>query len=70
MNAIGLALEHQDYAIGAETQVPGRTHPTRRVGVTLTRGARTFEDIPFLVVESRNGSWLIEEIGLDQMTSR
>ena len=70
MNAIALALEHQDYEIGAETQVTGRTHPTRRIGVTLTRGTSRFADVPFLVVESGNGSWLIEEIGLDQMTGR
>ena len=70
MNAIATALEHDDYRLGAESQVPGRTYPTRRVGVDLIRGTRTFEDVGFLVVETRDGSWVIEEIGLDQVTGR
>jgi hypothetical protein len=70
MNAIAVVLEHDDYSIGAETMVPGRTHPTRRVGVDLIRGETTYEDVPFLVVETRSGSWIVEEIGLDQITSQ
>ncbi len=70
MAAIAEILQHDDYEIGAETREPGRTHPTQRVNVTMEQGRQTFEDVPFLVVQSNNGSWLIEEIALDQVTSR
>lgn len=70
MNAIALVLQHDDYVIGAETMVPGRSHPTRRVGVDIVQGQHTSEDVPFVVVESRSGAWLVEEIGLDRVTGR
>ena len=70
MNAIAAILSHDDYEIGSETREPGRTHPTQRIHVTLTDGDQVHEDVPFLVVQSRNGSWLIEEIALEEITSR
>lgn len=70
MSAIASILEHDDYEIGAETREPGRTHATRRINVTVVQGARRHEDVPFLVVETGDGAWLIEEIALDRITSR
>jgi hypothetical protein len=70
MSAIAEIMQHDDYEIGAETREPGRTHPTQRVNVTIEQGAQTYDDVPFLVVQSNNGSWLIEEIALERLTSR
>lgn len=68
MNALALILRHDDYRILSERPVPGRVHPTSRVGVTLVRGNRTVDDVPFLVVRSRSGRWLVEEIDLERIT--
>lgn len=68
MNAIALILRHNDYRIRGERDVPGRTSPTTRVGVDLVQGSTTHSDVPFVVVRTRDGRWLIEQIGLEQVT--
>lgn len=70
MSAIASIVQHDDYEIGEQSREPGRTYPTQRVNVTLVQGSRRSEDVPFLVVETGNGAWLIEEIALEQITSR
>lgn len=69
MNTIALILEHDDYRIRSESSVAGRRHPTTRLGVDLERGERRFDNVPFVVVRSTEGRWLIEEIGLDRITA-
>lgn len=70
MSAIAAILAHDDYEIGAEALEPGRTNPTQRISVTLVQGDNTYENVPFLVVQSNDGAWLVEEIALEQITSR
>ncbi len=69
MDAIALVLRHEDYTVASEAAVPGRTHPTSRVGVDLTVGGRSIKDVPFVVVRTGEGRWLVEEIGLAKITS-
>ncbi len=69
MNAIAMILRHDDFEILSESRVPGRRHPTIRIGVTLVQGERRYPDVPFLVVESSQGRWLVEEIGLERITT-
>jgi hypothetical protein len=69
MNAIALILRHDDYAVRSEGSVPGRTRPTTRVGVDLDQGPSRYPDVPFVVVQTRDGRWLVEEIGLERITS-
>lgn len=68
MAAIATILRHDDYRIVSEGQTPGRRDPTYRVGVTLTQGPRQVQDVPFLVVRSGEGRWLVQEIALDRVT--
>ncbi len=68
MDAIALVLRHDDYRILSEERVAGREHPTTRVGVSLTLGEREFSDVPFVCVQTGEGAWLVEEIGLTQIT--
>jgi len=70
MDALSRILRHEDYSIGSETMVPGRTEPTSRVGVTLVIGGQEVQDVPFVVVRSGEGRWFIEEIGIDRITNR
>jgi hypothetical protein len=70
MNAIALVVQHDDYRVRSESPVPGRDRPTTRVGVDIERGSEEFSDVPFLVVQTSDGRWLVEEIGLEQLTAQ
>ena len=65
MDAIASILLHQDYQITSERRVAGRTSPTTRVLVNMrtTRGVN-IPDLPFVVVQTDGGRWLIEEVDL------
>lgn len=68
LNTIAQILEHDDYRLRGESSLAGRRAPTRTITVDLERGGRTFEAVPFVVVRSENGQWLVEEVGLDRIT--
>jgi hypothetical protein len=62
MDALAQILRHDDYRLRSESAVAGRTSPTSRIGVDLTRAGSLYADIPFLVVQTPDGRWLVEEI--------
>lgn len=68
MNTIALILRHDDYQLGQDQTVPARQHPTTMVPVTLVQGQTRIQGIPFTVVRSGNGRWLIEQIDLERIT--
>jgi hypothetical protein len=68
MATIADILRHQDYRIVSDRLEPGRRHTTNRVGVDITRGGALVRDVPFLVVRSREGRWLVQEIDLQRLT--
>ncbi len=70
MDAIAGILRHDDYEVVSESSVPGRVHPTTRVGVDIVVRGDTIRDVPFVVVRSGGGRWLVEEVGLDRITGR
>lgn len=69
MNAIAIALQHDDYRIRSEASVPGRVRPTTRIGVDIDQGGETFADVGFNVVQSTDGRWLVEDIDLAAVTA-
>ncbi len=70
MNTIALVLEHRDYRLGADARVPGREHLTASIPVALVlRDGRQVGEVPFLVVQSKSGQWLIEQIALERVTN-
>jgi hypothetical protein len=68
MDAIAAILRYQDYSVVTENPVPGRVDPTSRVGVNLVIQGRDYMDVPFLVVKTGGGRWLVEEIDLTKVT--
>jgi hypothetical protein len=68
MATLSDVLRHQDYKIASERLEPGRRHVTNRIGVDLMREGRVIQDVPFLVVRTGAGSWLIEQIDLERIT--
>jgi len=67
MAAIAEILRHEDYEITGEEREPGREYPTTRVTVTLTKDGRPIPGIPFLVVRSEAGGWLVEQVDLQHV---
>ena len=70
MDAIASVVRHQDYRIEREEAVAGRTSPTRRVLVDLEIEGRQVSDAPFVVVQTGEGRWLVEEVPLEIIMGR
>ncbi len=70
MDTLARVLQHRDYRIVGESQVPGREHPTTRVGVDLTIGNEVVPNVAFHVVQTREGRWMVQEIDIEAITNR
>jgi hypothetical protein len=70
MDAIASVVQHQDYRIVREEPVAGRTSPTRRVLVDFDMGSRSVAAAPFVVVQTGEGRWLVQEVPLETMMGR
>jgi hypothetical protein len=68
MDAIAQIIRHEDYIVVSEANVPGRINPTTRIGVDMRVEGRDITDVPFVVVRTDEGRWLVEEIGLTRIT--
>jgi len=69
MDVIAQIIRHEDYTIVSEASVAGRTAPTTRIGVDMRVNGRDISDVPFIVVRTSEGVWLVEEVGLEQIMS-
>jgi hypothetical protein len=67
MAAIAEVLKHEDYKIQGDSREPGREFPTTRVIVSLTKQGKQIADIPFLVVQTSKGGWLVEQVDLEKV---
>jgi len=67
MDAIASIIQHDDYRIVREESVAGRTYPARRVFVDLTLENRTAAGMPFIVVQTGEGRWLVEQVPLERI---
>ena len=70
MDLLAQVLTHEDYTIASEANVPGRSHPTTRIGVDMTVRGQRYTDVPFIVVRGGENRWFIEEIGLERITGQ
>ena len=70
MDAIASILRHQDYRIVREERVAGRQAPTTRILVDMTIQGQPVPGVPFVVVQTGRGRWLVQEIGLEQAMAR
>lgn len=67
MDAIASIIRHDDYRIAREESVAGRTSPARRVIVDLTIDGEAVNAIPFIVVRTSEGRWLVEQVPLERI---
>jgi hypothetical protein len=65
MDAIPSIIQHTDYRIDREESVAGRTSPARRVIVDLTIEGEAVNAMPFVVVRTSEGRWLVEQVPLE-----
>lgn len=70
MDAIASVVRHEDYRIVREEPVAGRNSPTRRVLVDMTVSGRAVSAAPFVVVQTGEGRWLVEEVPLETIMGR
>lgn len=68
MAALADILRHDDYRIVSEAREPGRSHPANRIGVNITQGSRVVRDVGFVVVQTEEGRWLVENIDVKKVT--
>jgi len=67
MDAIASIIQHDDYRIVREESVAGRTRPARRVFVDLTIEGGSATGMPFVVVQTGEGRWLVEQVPLERI---
>lgn len=70
MFLISRILQHRDYRISGERAVPGRSREAIEVNVRITTMNEGPVDVPFTVVQTSRGDWLIENIALERITMR
>ena len=65
---IASILVHEDYRIVGESRVAGRVAPTQRVLVDMTTdGGTAVAGVPFVVVRTGDGRWLVEQVDLQRI---
>lgn len=67
MDAIARVLRHEDYKIVREESVAGRLGEATRVFVDLTVEGELVKDVPFVVVRTSDGQWLVEQVDLEKV---
>jgi hypothetical protein len=60
-------LRHTDYSIMGEQIVAGRRDEATQLNVRMVINGATHQ-VPFIMVRTDNQNWLIENIGIDQVT--
>ena len=63
MDLIAGILVHESYRVGAGDGVVGKGRPAARVEVEVVTGGRGVV-VPFVVIQTDDGRWLVEEVGL------
>jgi len=70
MDAIASIVSHDDYRVVREEAVAGRSRGTRRVLVDFTIQGQSVAAAPFIVVQTPEGRWLVEQVPLEQLMAR
>lgn len=67
MYAISNILQHEQFVIGPESPVPGRTGEAVRLEVHLTKRGAEYE-VPFVSVRGPDNRWFVEQVDLTAIT--
>ncbi|HUG01019.1 MAG TPA: hypothetical protein VML95_04110 [Longimicrobiales bacterium] len=69
MFTLASLLQHDDYTILGDQVVPGRAGEAIDIMTTLRKGQRAVA-VPFTLVRTREGGWLVERIETGELTRR
>ncbi len=69
MFALASIMRHEDYRIEGTQVVPGRGDEATLVNVRMTVNRRAVL-VPFTLVQTKRGTWLVEQIGIESITQR
>jgi hypothetical protein len=69
MYALASLLQSDDYSVQGQNIVPGRVGEALQLTVSMTQGGRELS-VPFIMVRSRNGDWLVEQIDTRALNAR
>lgn len=69
MFAIASVLTHEDFEVESEQLVPGRSSEATKLTVKLTIKGTPYH-VPFTVVRYNDQSWLVEQIGIEVITTQ
>ncbi|MEN8376441.1 MAG: hypothetical protein ABFS34_13425 [Gemmatimonadota bacterium] len=69
MFTLASLLRHQDYSILGDRVVPGRVTEALDIMTTLQQGGRSVA-VPFTLVRTRDGGWLVERIDTGELSRR
>jgi hypothetical protein len=69
MYTLATIMKHDDYKIESAEIVPGRGEDATRVMVRMTIAQRIYR-VPFTLVHSKGDVWLVEQIGIEEITNR
>ncbi|MDE2794701.1 MAG: hypothetical protein OXL34_07780 [Gemmatimonadota bacterium] len=68
MDLMAALLAHQSYRMGPQEEVAGRGRPARRIEVELDTVAARGVTVPFVLIWTGDGRWLVEEVDLGRLT--
>lgn len=67
MDVIAGILRYESYRVRLGGAVAGRGRAAMRVDVELERGTRGAVEVPFVVIRTGGGAWLVERVGLERV---
>jgi len=70
LDAIAQLLRHDDYLVVDEQPLAGRLSEARQVFVNLTVEGEQVGRVPFTVVRTSQGRWLVEAVDLERVMAR
>jgi len=70
LDAIAQLLRHDDYVVVEEQGLAGRLGEARQVFVNLTVQGEQVGRVPFTVVRTSGGGWLVEAVDLERVMAR
>jgi len=68
MFVIATELMHEDFSVVGEQMVPGRGSDATRLMVRVKKASGEY-NVPFTLVRYKESNWLIEQIGIEVITS-
>jgi hypothetical protein len=69
MFALATVLQYEDFEIQGEQLVPGRSEEATRLMVKMSINQKSYV-VPFTIVRYKNSNWLVEQVGIDVITSQ